>query len=80
MRTPHIHFAVKMTDRDNWTTQCYVKGEARNDKDRVLQGIKDAKARESVIVDFATIAESKIGELAANFDIVMDSTPTDIGH
>ena len=79
-RTPHIHFAVKMTGRDKWTTQCYVKGEARNDADRVLQGIKDAKARESVIVDFTAIAESKIGELAAIFDIVMDHTPTDIGH
>ena len=79
-RTPHIHFAVKMRGRDKWTTQCYVKGEAGNDQDMVLKGIKDAKTRESVIVDFAPIAESKIGELAANFDIVMGYTPTDIGH
>lgn len=79
-RTPHIHFAVKMKGREKWTTQCYVKGEAGNDKDMVLKGINDAKVRESVIVDFAAIAESKIGELAANFDIVMGYTPTDIGH
>ena len=79
-RTPHIHFAVKMKGRDKWTTQCYVKGEAGNEKDMVLKGIKDAKTRESVIVDFAAIADSKIGELAANFDIVMGHTPTDIGH
>lgn len=79
-RTPHIHFAVKMKGREKWTTQCYIKGEAQNAKDMVLQGIKDAKARESVIVDFAAIKESKISELAARFDIVMGFTPADLGH
>lgn len=79
-RTPHIHVAVKMKGREKWTTQCYVKGEAQNDKDMVLRGIKDAKAHESVIIDFAAIKESKIGELAARFDIVMGHTPADIGH
>ena len=74
-RTPHIHFAVKMKGREKWTTQCYVKGEPRNDKDGVLRGIDDVKARESVIVDFAAIKDSKIGELAARFDIVMGYTP-----
>jgi protocatechuate 3,4-dioxygenase beta subunit len=79
-RTPHIHFAVKMKGRGKWTTQCYVKGIAQNEKDGVLQAIKDAKSRESLIVDFAPIKDSKIGELAAKFDIVMGHTPTDIGH
>lgn len=79
-RTPHIHFAVKMKGRDKWTTQCYVKGVAQNDKDMVLQGIKDAKARESVVVDFAALKESKVGELAAKFDIVMGHTPEAPGH
>jgi protocatechuate 3,4-dioxygenase beta subunit len=36
--------------------------------------------RESVIIDFAPIKDSKIGELAAKFDIVMGFTPADIGH
>jgi protocatechuate 3,4-dioxygenase, beta subunit len=79
-RTPHIHFAVKMKGREKWTTQCYVKGAAQNEKDFVLRGIKDVKARESVIVDFAPIKESKIGELAARFDIVMGFTPEDASH
>lgn len=79
-RTPHIHFAVKMKGREKWTTQCYVKGEPQNEKDMVLKGIKDAKARESVIVDFAAVKDSKIGGLAAKFDIVMGFTPADIGH
>ena len=79
-RTPHIHFAVKMKGRDKWTTQCYVKGEERNEKDGVIRGIKDAKARESVMVDFAPIKNSKAGELAAKFDIVMGFTPGDADH
>src|ERR1051326_7041899 len=30
-RTPHIHFALKMKGREKWTTQCYIKGEKRNE-------------------------------------------------
>jgi len=74
-RTRHIHFAIKMKGREKWTTQCYVKGEPLNAKDGVLNGIKDAKAKESVIVDFSPLPGSKIGELAAKFDIVMGFTP-----
>lgn len=74
-RTPHIHFAVKLKSKDKFTTQCYVKGEPRNDRDGVLRGIRDAKARASVIVDFAPVKSSKAGELAAKFDIIMGFTP-----
>ena len=74
-RTPHIHFAVKFKGRDKFTTQCYVKGESQNDRDGVLRGIRDTKARESVIVPFAPVKNSKAGELAAKFDIVMGFTP-----
>jgi protocatechuate 3,4-dioxygenase beta subunit len=74
-RTPHIHFAVKTKGRDKFTTQCYVKGEPGNDRDMVLKGIRDAAARDSVIVDFAPILTSRIGELAARFDIVLGLTP-----
>ena len=42
-----------------------------------IRGMGDAKARESVLVDFAPIKESKIGELAAKFDIVLGVTPSD---
>ena len=73
-QAPHIHFAVKMKGRDKFTTQCYIKGHPGNANDFVLKAISDAKARESVIIDFAAIAGSRIGELAAKFDIVMDVT------
>ena len=74
-RTRHIHFAIKMKGREKWTTQCYVKGEPWNEKDGVLKDIKDPKARESVIIDFAPLKNSHAGELAAKFDIVMGFTP-----
>lgn len=74
-RTPHIHFAVKMKGREKWTTQCYIKGEPRNERDQLFTGIKDPKARESVMVDFVPIRGSRIGELAARFDIVLGFTP-----
>jgi protocatechuate 3,4-dioxygenase beta subunit len=74
-RTPHIHFAVKMKGREKFTTQCYVRGEPGNERDGILRSIRDTKARQSVIVDFAPIKESRIGELAARFDIVLGFTP-----
>jgi protocatechuate 3,4-dioxygenase beta subunit len=74
-RTRHIHFAIKMKGRDKWTTQCYVKGEPQNEHDFVLKGVTDLKARESVIVDFSPVRGSRIGELAARFDIVLGFTP-----
>ncbi len=74
-RTPHIHFKIKKASKELLTTQCYIKGEARNEKDGIYNAIKDAKARGSVTIDFAPIKESKIGELAAKFDIVLGTTP-----
>lgn len=74
-RTPHIHFAIKMKGRDKFTTQCYIKGEPRNERDGVVRGIRDAKQRESVMVAFVPLKNSRIGELAAKFDIVLGMTP-----
>jgi protocatechuate 3,4-dioxygenase beta subunit len=74
-RTPHIHFAVKLKGQDKFTTQCYIKGEAGNERDMVLKSIRDPKARDSVIIDFVPVKESRVGELAARFDIVLGYTP-----
>lgn len=74
-RTPHIHFAIKARGQEKFTTQCYVKGHPQNERDGVLRGIRDAKQKESVMVDFAPLKNSRIGELAAKFDIVMGFTP-----
>ena len=74
-RTPHIHFAVKTKGQRKFTTQCYIKGDPQNERDGVLRSIRNAKALESVMVDFAKIPDSKAGELAAKFDIVLGFTP-----
>ena len=74
-RTRHIHFAVKTRRHDKWTTQCYVKGESQNERDGIYTSIKDPMARAAVTVDFAPIHGSRVGELAAKFDIVMGFTP-----
>lgn len=79
-RTPHIHFAVKVKGQEPFTTQCYVKGEPLNERDGVLNSIRDARAREAVIVPFAPIPNSRTEELSARFDIVLGShQPPDHG-
>ncbi|MBI3469583.1 MAG: intradiol ring-cleavage dioxygenase, partial [Planctomycetes bacterium] len=74
-RTPHIHFKIKRGGKELLTTQCYVKGEPRNERDGVFRGIRDTKARDAVLVEFAPMKDSRIGELAAWFDIVLGLTP-----
>ena len=74
-RTPHIHFKVRHEGKDVLTTQCYIKGEERNEKDGIYRGIRDAKQRDSVTIDFSPMKNSKVGELAANFHIVLGITP-----
>jgi len=74
-RTPHIHFAIKMKGKKELITQCYIKGHPGNEKDGIWKGIKDAKQRESVTVDFTPLKNSHAGELAAKFDVVMGLTP-----
>lgn len=76
-RTPHIHVAVKVPGQEKFVTQCYVKGHPGNEKDGILRSIRDEQARESVLVDFQPIQGSRVGELAARFDVVLGVTPMD---
>jgi protocatechuate 3,4-dioxygenase, beta subunit len=71
---PHVHFAVMVKGKERFTTQCYIKGHPGNAVDFVLKTIRDPKARELVMADFAPIKSSRIGELGAKFDIVMGYT------
>ena len=72
---PHIHFLVKVKGRETWTTQLYVKGHPGNALDYIYRRIGDGQAQEAVTVDFAPVKDSRIGELAAKFDIVLGFTP-----
>lgn len=74
-RTPHIHFKIKRRGAEEFTTQCYVKGERQNERDGVFRNIRNEEARNSVLVDFKPLEKSKAGELEARFDIVLGLTP-----
>jgi len=74
-RTPHVHVKVRVKGREQLTTQIFVKGERLNRGDGVLRGIWDPKQRQSVLTDFLPLKDSRIGELAAKFDIVLGYTP-----
>jgi protocatechuate 3,4-dioxygenase, beta subunit len=74
-RTPHIHFKIKQASKELLVTQCYIKGHEGNARDGIYRGIPAGKPRDSVTIDFTPIKESKVGELAANFNIVLGGTP-----
>ncbi len=74
-RAPHIHYKVKRHGKELLTTQCYIKGFAGNEKDGIWKNIKDEKARAAVTVAFLPLKGSRIGELAAKFDVVLGVTP-----
>jgi protocatechuate 3,4-dioxygenase beta subunit len=72
-RTPHIHFAITTPGRAPLITQMYVTGEPLNARDGILNGIRDARQRDSVIV----IVKLEPGDrleadaLVGTFDIVL---------
>jgi protocatechuate 3,4-dioxygenase beta subunit len=71
---PHVHFAVKLKGREKWTTQLFVKGHPGNQRDGIYRNLGATGAR-SVTVDFTPVKESRVGEVAARFDIVLGYTP-----
>jgi len=76
-RTPHIHLAISQNGQRLFTTQLLVKGEPQNERDGVFRNIRDEKLRETVLADFTPIKESRIGELQANWDVIVGVTPPD---
>ena len=76
-RTRHVHYQVTMPDGQKLVTQLYVQGEALNNNDGVLNGIRDSAQKSSVIVPWSAVDGSKIGELSARFDIVLGYTPNE---
>jgi protocatechuate 3,4-dioxygenase beta subunit len=73
-RTPHIHFGISAGGRRIFTTQMLIKGHPDNERDFLFRAIRDPAARQTVLVDFVPIQQSKRGELAASFDIVLGRT------
>jgi protocatechuate 3,4-dioxygenase beta subunit len=75
MRTPHIHFKIKKGGKELLTTQCYVKGHPGNERDFIYRALRDPKAKEALTIAFNPVKDSKLGELSANFDLVLGLTP-----
>ena len=72
---PHIHYKVKIGDRELLTSQILMRGYAGNVRDGVYAALRDPIDRELVLADFVPMKESKLNELSARFDIVLGRTP-----
>jgi protocatechuate 3,4-dioxygenase, beta subunit len=70
-RTPHIHFKLLLPDGRGLVTQMYVFGERGNERDSVLNGIRDRRQREALIVRLDAAEAVEAGALAGIFDIVI---------
>jgi len=73
-RTPHIHLAVSRNGKRIFTTQMLINGNPANESDGLFRQIRDASARKSILVDFKPLPNSKLGELTANFNVVLGRT------
>jgi protocatechuate 3,4-dioxygenase beta subunit len=70
-RTPHIHFKVHAPGTGRLTTQMYIAGERGNAGDGPLNGVRDRRARESLIVTLVGADDIEPGALKGTFDIVL---------
>lgn len=70
-RTPHIHFAVSGRGFERLVTQMYIAGEAANDRDPVLLGVRDPGGRARLIVALRPAPEIAPSALTGTFDIVI---------
>jgi protocatechuate 3,4-dioxygenase, beta subunit len=76
LRPPHIHFRVDAFGFGRLTTQMYFKGQALNDKDRILIDTErryGRAAKDSLVVDFSGAGSDGIP--VGQFNIVLGTTP-----
>ncbi len=72
---PHIHFLVKKGNREVLTSQINIAGHPGNAVDGVVNGGITRFDKELLMADFVPMAGSKLGELTAQFDIILGRTP-----
>lgn len=70
-RPPHIHFKVLIQGEPVLTTQMYFADGEGNDRDGILNGVGDAKARASLIVPFRPSPDIEPESRSGTFDIVV---------
>jgi len=71
-RAPHIHMKIS-TATTELVTQIYVEGEETNERDFLLNAIRNKDAKESLIVPFKRNDSDASGELVAVFNPVLPS-------
>ena len=76
-RTAHIHVAVSQNGRRVFTSQLLVNGHSANARDSVARNLAP-RALETLLVDFNPVPGTKLGELSANFEIVLGVTPNEL--
>lgn len=73
-RTPHIHIKVKKGGKELLTSQCYIEGHSGNAKDGIFRSLSE-KLQKACSADFAAVKDSKIGAVAATWNVVLGVTP-----
>jgi protocatechuate 3,4-dioxygenase, beta subunit len=73
-RTLHWHIAVNQGSKRLLTTQLFMAGVQQNDRDGLLNGIKDPAQRLSIIREFKPKSPDST-ELLGTWDIVLGATP-----
>ncbi len=74
-RVPHIHFAVSMNGHRILTTQMLTRGHKANHQDGLFRRFKDEQSRMALTAEYKPVADSKFGELAVEYDLVLGITP-----
>ncbi len=72
-RAPHIHFALSDRRFATFYTQMYIAGAPDNERDFLLRQVRDARARNSLIVNLEP-SPTEGAELVGRFDIVLGET------
>jgi protocatechuate 3,4-dioxygenase, beta subunit len=60
-----------------FTSQLLVNGHPANARDSVVKSL-EPRALKTLLVDFKPLPGTKLGELSANFDIVLGATPNEL--
>ena len=77
-RAPHIHVAVSKAGRRIMATQALVKGHPDNARDLLTERFPAPGALDTLLVEYRPLPGSKLGELMANFDIVIGRTAQEL--
>ena len=78
-RTAHIHVAVSMNGRRIFTTQLLVDGHPANARDSVIRSLS-ARDLRTLLVPFTPLGGSPLGEFTAAFDVILGTTPNELGR